>query len=399
MPKLHYISLMRLPTERAHGLQIMQNCEAFAAAGYNVTLWVSRRWNTPQMRRIKDPYAYYGVERNFRIRRLPCLDVFPLFPPDGAGARFAFYLLMLSYALVMLVTLPFTRADIFYSRDEFLLALLSRLKPKKSLAYEAHLLPSSRRGAALQRTVCQGLGSVIAITPQLRADLIEMRNADPRRVISAHDGIQRARFETLPDTDEARRRLGWDADAFIVGYVGSLKMLGLDKGLGALLAATAHVPGAQLALVGGQLAEARALKQQWDELGLPAERFIHIETVPPGDIPLYLRAFDVCAMPHPAATQFARYTSPLKLFEYMAAACAIVASDLPGWSDVLRNGETALLVPSDNIAAWTAAICELQRNPDLRRKLGFAAREQAMANYTWTRRAKRILAHLETVSL
>ena len=33
MPKLLYISLMRLPTEKAHGLQIMQNCEAFAAAG------------------------------------------------------------------------------------------------------------------------------------------------------------------------------------------------------------------------------------------------------------------------------------------------------------------------------------------------------------------------------
>ena len=38
MPKLLYISLMRLPTEKAHGLQIMQNCEAFAAAGCHVTL-------------------------------------------------------------------------------------------------------------------------------------------------------------------------------------------------------------------------------------------------------------------------------------------------------------------------------------------------------------------------
>ncbi|MDE2856478.1 MAG: glycosyltransferase [Chloroflexota bacterium] len=395
MPKLHYISLMRLPTERAHGLQIVQNCEAFAAAGYDVTLWVSRRWNTPVMRRITDPYAYYGVERNFRIRRLPCLDVFPLFPAESAGARFAFYLLTLSYALVMLFALPFIRADVFYSRDEFLLALLSWLKPKESLAYEAHLFPSSRRGAALQRTVCQGVGSVIAITPQLRDDLVDMRNADPGRVISAHDGIRRARFETLPDMFEARRSLGWDDDAFIVGYVGSLKMLGLDKGLGALLGAVANVSGAQLALVGGQTADANSLVRQWIESGLPEDRFIHVGTVPPGDVPLYLRAFDVCAMPHPAATQFARYTSPLKLFEYMAAAGAIVASDLPGWSDVLQNGETALLVPPDNVGAWSAAICALQQDAELRRKLGVQAREQVMANYTWAVRAKRILAHLE----
>ncbi|MCY4540161.1 MAG: glycosyltransferase [Chloroflexi bacterium] len=395
MPKLLYFSLMRLPTERAHGLQIMQNCEAFAAAGYDVTLWVSRRWNTPQMRRITDPYAYYGVERNFRIRRLPCIDVFPLFPTESAGARFAFYLLTLSYALVMLFALPFVRADVFYSRDELLLALLSRLKPKRSLAYEAHLFPSSRRGASLQRTVCGGVGSVVAITPQLRDDLVEMRNADVGRIISAHDGIRRARFETLPDTVEARRQVGWDESAFIVGYVGSLKMIGLDKGVGALLRAVANVAGAQLALVGGQSAQARALKRQWTEMGLPDKRFLHLGHVPPGDVPLYLRAFDVCAMPHPATAQFARYTSPLKLFEYMAAAGAIVASDLPGWSDVLRHGETALLVPPDDVAAWTAAIDALQRDPDLRRKLGGNAQEQVMANYTWTARAERILAHLE----
>lgn len=395
MPKLHYISLMRLPTEKAHGLQIMQNCEAFAAAGYDVTLWVSRRWNSPQMRRITDPYAYYGVARNFRIRRLPCLDLFPLFPAESAGARFAFYLLSLSYALAMLLALPFVRADVFYSRDEFLLVLLSWIKPRRSLAYEAHLFPSSRRGAALQRAVCQGVGSVVAITPQLRDDLIDQRQAEPARTIAAHDGIRRARFETLPDTFEARRRLGWNDDAFIVGYVGSLKMIGLDKGVGALLNAVAKVEGAQLALVGGQSADARALERQWAELGLPEERFLHVGHVPPGDVPLYLRAFDVCAMPHPATAQFARYTSPLKLFEYMAAAGAIVASDLPGWSDVLRNGETAMLVPPDNVAAWSAAIKSLQQDFELRRKLGDNAREQVMANHTWTVRAKRILAHLE----
>ncbi len=396
MPKLHYISLMRLPTERAHGLQIMQNCEAFAAAGYDVTLWASRRWNTREMRRIRDPYAYYGVGRNFKIRRLPCLDLFPLFPAESAGARFAFYLLALSYALMMMIALPFVPADVFYSRDEILLALLSWIKAKPSLAYEAHLFPSSGRGAALQRYVCRRVGSLVAITPQLRADLVEMRNADPRRSISAQDGIQGARFDALPDTtSQARRNIGWDEKAFIVGYVGSLKMIGMDKGLGTLLSAVAQVEGAHLALVGGATADANALFGQWMELGLPEERFLYVGRVAPGDVPMYLRACDVCAMPHPATAQFARYTSPLKLFEYMAAACAIVASDLPGWSDVLQNGETALLVPPDDIAAWSAAIYALKEDAELRRQLGDAAREQALANYTWAIRARRILAHLE----
>ncbi len=395
MPKLLYISMMRIPTEKAHGLQIMQNCEAFADAGYELTLWVSRRWNTRQMRQIKDPFAYYGVNPNFTIRYLPCLDLFPLFPPDSRGARLAFYLLLLSYALVMTALLLMTRADVYYSREEALLALLSWLKPKPSLAYEAHLLPLSRRGAALTRYVIARVGSVIAITPQLRQDLIHQRGACPERTLAAHDGIRRARFASLPDQSTARRRIGWNESAFIVGYVGRLQMIGMDKGLRTLAAALSQVKGAHLALVGGPDDMAEGLRRQWRELGLPDERFLYVGHVPPDDVPRYLCAFDVCAMPHPHTTQFAYYTSPLKLFEYMASHSPIVASDLPAWSDVVRHEESALLAPPADSAALAQAIDRLRRDPALRQRLAKAARRRVMAHYTWAARAEKIRAHIQ----
>jgi len=396
MPKLLYISLMRLPTEKAHGLQIMQNCEAFAEAGCDVTLWVARRWNTREMRAVADPFSYYGVRANFSLRRIPCIDVFPLFPSDGAGARLAFYLLLASYALVATLLLMFTRADIYYSRDEVILALLSRLKPPRSLAYEAHQFPVSRRGASLQRRAVSGVGGIIAITPQLRADLISQRAAEPARAIVAHDGIRRARFLNLPEPAVARQQIGWPADAFIVGFVGRLHMIGLDKGVGALVEALAAVEGAALALVGGPDDMAEGLRQQWLSLGMPPARFLYAGHVPPDDVPRYLRAFDVCAMPHPQTRQFSRYTSPLKLFEYMAAGRAIVASDLPAWSDVLKDGETALLLPPDDVAAWSAAINRLRRDGQLRARLGENARDCCLAEYTWDARAARILAHIRS---
>ena len=243
MPKLLYISLMRLPTEKAHGLQIMQNCEAFAAADCDVSLWVARRWNKPEMRQIGDPFAYYGVQPNFTVRRIPCIDIFPLFPPDGRGARFAFYLLLLSYAIACFFPLLLSRADIYYSRDEFILSLLARLKDRRRLAYEAHLFAPSGRGAALQGDVASGVGSVIAITAPLREDLIRERNAEPARSIVAHDGIRRARFAELPDQSAARREIGWAEEAFIVGYAGRLQMIGMDKGVGNLIDALAAVAG------------------------------------------------------------------------------------------------------------------------------------------------------------
>jgi glycosyltransferase involved in cell wall biosynthesis len=395
MPELLYISMMRMPTEKAHGLQIVQNCEAFADAGYDVTLWVARRWNTREMRAIQDPYAYYGVNPNFRIRHIPCVDLFPLFPADSMGARLAFYIQMITYVLLMAFFALFVKADVYYSRDEALLAILSWLKPPSSLAYEAHLFSPSARGANLQRRVIANVGSVIAITPKLRDDLISERGATPERIIIAHDGIRQARFEHVPDRLTARQQIGWDESAFIVGFVGRLQMIGMDKGVGTLVHALAQVENASLALVGGPDNMAEQLRQQWLELGLPEDRFLYVGHVAPDEVPHYLSAFDVCAMPHPHTTQFAYYTSPLKLFEYMASHSVIVASDLPAWADVVTHEETALLVPPSDTDALATAINRLQQDPDLRQKLADHAYARIMANYTWSARVETILKHIK----
>lgn len=396
MPKLLYISTMRLPTEKAHGLQIMQNCEAFAAAGCDVTLWVARRWNTREMRAVADPFQYYGVGANFKLRHIPCLDLFPLFPADSAGARLAFYILQLSYALASVILLQFTRADIYYSRDDLLLAIISRFKAKASLAYEAHQFPASGRGAALQRRVVASVGSVIAITPPLQADLIRLRGADPARTIVAHDGFRRARFDQLRNQAAARQQIAWPRDAFIVGYVGRLHTLGMDKGVGLLVDALAALDGVCLALVGGPDDMADSLRNRWLDLGMPPERFLYAGHVSPEVVPRYLRAFDVCAMPHPPSAQFSQYTSPLKLFEYMAVGRAVVASDLRAWSDVVTDRETALLLPPNDVAAWSEAIDSLRSDGDMRLRLGKRARERALEHYAWDVRAARILAHIRT---
>ena len=77
--KLLYIANIRIPTEKAHGLQIVQNCEAFADAGADVTLWVARRVNTPELRDTHDIWSHYGVKQNFGLRRIPCLDLYHLY--------------------------------------------------------------------------------------------------------------------------------------------------------------------------------------------------------------------------------------------------------------------------------------------------------------------------------
>src|SRR5205085_9347723 len=87
------------------------------------------------------------------------------------------------------------------------------------------------------------------------------------------------------------------------------------------------------------------------------------------------------------------YTSPLKLFEYMAVGKPIVASDLPSVRDVIEPDRDGLLVPANDPKGFSAAIDRLLMQPDLRNRLSGAARERAR-NYTWEARARRIIDFL-----
>lgn len=396
--KLLYVSNARLPTRAAHGLQIMQNCEAFAAAGADVTLWVPHRAAGRDGDR-GDPFDYYGIERTFALVRLPCLDLTPWFRPDSLPWKIAFYVEVFSFALAALIALLFTRTDRVYSRDPQVLLLLTLIRRRAQVVYEAHNVNQTRAGLWLQRRVLRRSGYTVAITPPLADALDSMQQASPIRsaLLVAHDGIRAVRFASPPERDAARELLGWPREAFIVGYLGRLQTYGMEKGVGALVDACARLTGeapVTLALVGGPDEIAAGYRDRWRALGLPDARLLLQGHVSAADVPRYLAAFDVCAMPFPFKPHFAYFTSPMKLFEYMASGRAIIASDLPSYADVIRDGVDALLIPPDDVDALAAAISRLQADPALRMRLGDAARARVYAHYTWDARARRILAFI-----
>ncbi len=392
--KLIYAANMRWPTEKAHGLQIAQNCEAFAQAGADVTLWIPRHANTPAMHAISDPWAHYGVARAFDVRCLPGVDLMPLAAGRAPLEKLAFALQTLTFALAALIAARAARADVFYTRDLAALLALSLVKPRRALAYEPHRRSQSRIGRRLQDIGARRAGAVFPITPPLAQALIE-GGLPQARVMVAHDGVRRARFDSLPERDAARCEIGWPLDAFIVGYVGRLHTMNMDKGLDTLIEALAQLDDAALALVGGPDDMAAVLRRRWLARGLSEADFLYVGQAAPARVPLYLRAFDVCAMPFPWTPHYAYYASPLKLFEYMASGRPVVASDLPAWADVVRDGETALLVPPGDADALAGAIARLRADPALRQRLGDAASARVLAHYTWDARARAILRRIQ----
>lgn len=384
--RLIYCANMRLPTEKAHGLQIMQNCEAFAQNGAQVTLYAARRINSPQMRAVTDPFAHYGVNACFQIKRIACLDLYPILERFSSVA--AFGLQAFTYTLFLFLTMLFRRADVYYSRDVYSLLALSLIKPRRKLVYEAHQLNHTRLGKRLQSACVRRVGLTAAVTEILAE---ELRARGGARVIAAPDGFSAARFGALPSQASARDKLDLPDDLFLVGYVGRLHTMGMSKGLETLIDAAARCRRAVgVCIVGGPDHMAAALAERWRKSGLPADWFVRAGQVSPTMIPLYLAAFDVCALTSPYTEFFAHHASPLKLFEYMAAGGVIVASDLPANREIVREGETALLYPPDSPAALAEVLRRLYDDAELRSDLGRRAK-QAAAQYTWEARAGTIL--------
>jgi glycosyltransferase involved in cell wall biosynthesis len=390
MPDLLYVANHRLPTEKAHGLQIVQMCEALAGTGYDLTLVAPRRFNTRAMRAVGSLWEHYGVERNFTLHRRWCVDLFPLFP----RYHVAFFTQTLTYLLALLLWPRFWRADMLYTRDAFIGAVIALARPRARLVYEPHGIHRSRIGQRLMRFLVRRAYNV-PITAHM-ADRIRALGAT--RVLVEHDGVRLARFEGMPSRSEARAALGIPAEPLVVGFVGRLHTMGMPKGLDTLVEAVAGATqtGAtvHLVLVGGPEEGVEAVRAQWARLGLPPERLHTPGQVSPGTVPRYLAAMDVGTLPSPWTEHFAYLTSALKLFEYMAAGCAVLASDLPGVAEVITDGVTGFLAPPGDAAAFAAAIRRLATDRALCARLG-ATGQETVQHYAWSARAARIRAFVE----
>jgi glycosyltransferase involved in cell wall biosynthesis len=94
-------------------------------------------------------------------------------------------------------------------------------------------------------------------------------------------------------------------------------------------------------------------------------------------------------LPNPRSAISSAFTSPLKLFEYMASGRPIVASDLPSLREVLRHEENALLAEPGNPQALVAGIQRIKDDAALGQRLAAQARAD-VAQFTWARRAERL---------
>jgi len=118
--------------------------------------------------------------------------------------------------------------------------------------------------------------------------------------------------------------------------------------------------------------------------------------VPQEEGPQYLAACDYLVSPHvPNSDGTPFFGSPTKLFEYMAMGKGIIASDLDQIGEILTHEKNALMVKPGDPDSLMKAMIRLIQSPELGRKLGQSAREEAVKNYTWKEHTRKIIHKLK----
>ncbi|PIE34542.1 hypothetical protein CSA56_07425 [candidate division KSB3 bacterium] len=395
--KLLYITNARIPTEKAHGIQIMKMCEAFQQAGLFVELLVPFRVQSSRMKEVKKTlWDYYDVDTPFHIRHIPALDFIPL--EAILPQKIVLGLYYIQSLLFSLFALFFTwreRDAFYYSRDLqtlFLLCLTKHLH-RKAIFYEAHELHGigeatgvfSSLSHRIMSVILDRVDGMIAITKQLQAGY-NKRGIDEGDILVAPDGISAKRLSVSPDKAAARQRLQIPLDRKIVCYTGHLFRW---KGVYTLADSAAYLPeNWEIYIVGGMESDVAALQRYLGESGV--RNVVITGYMPYNAVSSYLSAADVLVLPNSQKARISReYTSPLKLFEYMAAQRPIVASNLPSIREVLCHQQNAWLVNPDDPQALADGMITVMNNVQKAEHLVNNAFQDVRA-YTWERRAQQI---------
>lgn len=365
MKSILYIANVRMPTEKAHGAQIAKTCEALKRGGAKVELIVPNRKTLI----TEDAVAYYDLKETFPITKLPVFDTV-------SWGMFGFLIESLSFAVAAAKYIR-THSGIVYGRDEIILGIISFLTTRE-IVWESHT------GAwnFFAKRVAHRAKCVIVISEGLRQFYVE-RGIPGERILVAHDGIDLRAFEHPESKEASRKRLGLPESGTVAMYIGAFNGW---KGTDVLFDASSSLPDhIRLVVIGGTPSEIAHSQKQYP-------RVVFLGSRPYRELPNNQTAADVLVLPTTGKSMIgSRFTSPLKLFAYMASGRPIVASDIPSAREVLPENAAYWFKPDDpkDLAATIEkAASDLRASEHIRIAKGEVTR------YTWDARATSILGHL-----
>lgn len=349
----------------------MKMCQAFARQlgdrGQGADVRLFARGNSRDRR---DPFAVYGVAPVFKtvLSR----------PPDVSVVR-----TILRLAYVVRCHLGGPRPDLCYVRDPLAMLVLLWLR-RIPFVLEVHHMPASRfQSRVVARLLklheCRGL---VAISQALANDYAQAHPSLAERipVVVAPDGAD------VP----AHRPPRTDRQTVYVGYAGSVLP---GRGVELIADLARRHPEVRFRIAGDPKEAAARFDVDW-----PPANVEFVGYLPHGEVASFLAACDVLLAPYQRQVSIAsgfdtaRWMSPLKIFEYMAAGRLVLCSDLPALREVDPHAKALTFLPPDDTDAWSAALAAAAADPAHLDTAGRASHDLVQKRFSWDRRAEALLA-------
>jgi glycosyltransferase involved in cell wall biosynthesis len=373
-----YLSQSYIPSKEANSVHVMKMCHAFATLGCHISLLVPEDCDGNAMQ--DEPFEFYGVKPVFDLIRTSKI---PILPPS------------ISYILGCVRFLSAQKPDLVFSRS--LTGSLAAGYSGFPVVFEFHQ-PITDYGAIkawlFKRLIDRKkFIALVVVTKSLKAWYQKQFHLPEEKIIVAPDG---ADIPSCPGNSYADLTLPKaPGTSWHVAYVGGLYA---GKGMEIICCLARRCPDVNFHIIGGRDGDIAFWKSKSADL---KNIFFH-GFCPPARVFLFMRKMDVllapnlrCVKGYDGLTDIGKWTSPLKLFEYMASQVPILASDIDVLKEVLIHEVNALLCDPDSIDAWREGLYRLLHDRSLAARLADRAFENLKEKYTWSRRAENLFAHIK----
>jgi len=368
--KIVYLAGSIIPSKTANSLHIMKMCEALGRE--NVVELVTMR-SSKEIDINDSIHHFYNIDNKFKIIKIP-------FNENRKGKWIEYYFRIFRFLLKR-------KANLVFGRFLEGCYLASILKIKTIYEIHAPINKSFKRKVFFFKLIGKSkyCKKIVVITKGLKDKMTEDFPEFKEKYFIASDCSDEVK-------DFSKRKLFFTNYNLNVGYVGHLYS---GKGMEIIQKIAPKMESTNFHIIGGTEEDI----SYWKQI-IESENIHFYGFIPQNKLSSYINSLDICLLPNQneilasgssksKKQNISEYTSPLKLFNYMAHKKAIIASDLPVLREVL-NEKNSMLVDPENEERWIEAIKELN-NIKKRELLASNAYIDFISNYTWEKRIIKIL--------
>lgn len=363
--RIAYLFNSSTPSSNPASIQVVNTCGALASLSYDIKLIVPNTGFKTSLSK------FYDLRKSPKLIRLKYFDKTPF----GIN-YYLFSIISILYGIL-------NKTEIYFTRNLFTLFLLNLLKKKTIVEIHHDLNNEGRLVKFLYRNFDifnkKNILKVIAITNPVKKYLVKNFKIDKKKIqiISSASSLN-FKFQKL------RKKKSYN-----IGYFGSLDR---SKGSNFIIDLSKVDKHNNYFIYGGSIKEVIELKKDI------SKNLKIYSRVPYSKIRENMSKMDILLMPsNPKKLKslggignIAKFTSPLKLFDYLASGKLIISSNLKVFEEIIKDKKNCIIVDKLDIRSWTNEINKISSNLIQVNKIKKNAFDLSK-QFTYLKRAKKIM--------